>query len=129
MKCRYMYTRIILVAVLSPTIKIFHRHLGPNLYISAVKFSQWFHRHFMTYHRHFTTKKHRPRWFLAKMRCACCMFNNVIWWKPSWISDWHKSIHFLWESFMELSSHDCFQMIWWTQKNIFETFFFHLVPC
>ena len=33
-------------AVLSPTIKIFHRHLGPNLYIFAVKVSLWFHRHF-----------------------------------------------------------------------------------
>jgi hypothetical protein len=28
-------TRMIFVAVLSPTIKIFHRHLGPNLYIFA----------------------------------------------------------------------------------------------
>jgi hypothetical protein len=46
MKCRYMYTRIILVAVLSPTIKIFYRHLGPNLYIFVVKFShilRWFY--------------------------------------------------------------------------------------
>jgi hypothetical protein len=33
MKCSYMYvyTGIIFAAVLSPTIKIFHRHLGPNL--------------------------------------------------------------------------------------------------
>jgi hypothetical protein len=29
----YVYTRMIFAAVLSPTIKIFHRHLGPNLYI------------------------------------------------------------------------------------------------
>jgi hypothetical protein len=36
MKCRYMYTRIILVAVLSPTIKIFYWHLGPNLYIFTI---------------------------------------------------------------------------------------------
>ena len=33
----YLYTRMIFAAVLSPTIKIFHRHLGPNLYIFAVK--------------------------------------------------------------------------------------------
>ena len=48
MKCSYMYvyTRMIFAAVLSPTIKIFHRHLGPNLYIFAVKVSPWFHRHF-----------------------------------------------------------------------------------
>jgi hypothetical protein len=39
-------TRMIFVAVLSPTIKIFHRHLGPNLYIFAVKVSPRFHRHF-----------------------------------------------------------------------------------
>ena len=33
MKCSYMYvyTRMIFAAVLSPTIKIFHRQLGPNL--------------------------------------------------------------------------------------------------
>jgi len=33
MKCSYMYvyTRMIFAALLSPTIKIFHRHLGPNL--------------------------------------------------------------------------------------------------
>ena len=33
MKCSYMYvyTRMIFAAVLSQTIKIFHRHLGPNL--------------------------------------------------------------------------------------------------
>ena len=35
--CNYtvicMCTRMIFAAVLSPTIKIFHRHLGPNLYI------------------------------------------------------------------------------------------------
>ena len=33
MKCSYMYvyTRMIFAAVLSATIKIFHRHLGPNL--------------------------------------------------------------------------------------------------
>jgi len=27
----YVYTRMIFTVVLSPTIKIFHRHLGPNL--------------------------------------------------------------------------------------------------
>jgi hypothetical protein len=27
----YVYTRMIFAEVLSPTIKIFHRHLGPNL--------------------------------------------------------------------------------------------------
>ena len=33
MKCSYMYmyTRMIFAAVLSPTVKIFHRHLGSNL--------------------------------------------------------------------------------------------------
>jgi hypothetical protein len=33
----YVYTRMISAAVLSPAIKIFHRHLGPNLLIFAVK--------------------------------------------------------------------------------------------
>ena len=56
----YMYTRMIFATVLSPAIKIFHRHLGPNLLIFAVIL--W----------HITAKKHRPRWFLAKTRCACC---------------------------------------------------------
>jgi hypothetical protein len=65
-----MCTRMIFAAVLSPTIKIFHRHLGPNLYIFAVKVSPWFHRDFMTYHCHFTAKKHQPSWFRAKSRCA-----------------------------------------------------------
>jgi hypothetical protein len=39
MKCSYMYvyTGMIFAAVLSLTIKIFHRHLGSNLYIFAVK--------------------------------------------------------------------------------------------
>jgi hypothetical protein len=48
MKCSYMYvyTGMIFAAVLSLTIKIFHRHLGSNLYIFAVKASPWFHRHF-----------------------------------------------------------------------------------
>jgi len=32
-------TCMIFAAVLSPTIKIFHRHLGPNLYIFVVKVS------------------------------------------------------------------------------------------
>jgi len=27
----YVYTRMIFAVVLSPKIKIFHRHLGPNL--------------------------------------------------------------------------------------------------
>ena len=35
----YVYTRMIFAAVLSPAIKIFHRHLGPNLLIFAVKVS------------------------------------------------------------------------------------------
>jgi hypothetical protein len=45
MKCSYMYvyTRMFFAVVLSPTIKIFHRHLGPNLYIFAVKVSPSFH--------------------------------------------------------------------------------------
>ena len=30
-----------------------------------MKVSPWFYRHF-------TVKKHRPRWFHAKTRCACC---------------------------------------------------------
>jgi hypothetical protein len=44
-----------------------------NLLIFAVKVSPTFYSDFMTYHRHFTAKKHRPRWFLAKTRCACCI--------------------------------------------------------
>ena len=56
MQCRYMYvyTRIIFVAVLSPTIKIFHSHLGPNLYFRSEIFtviSPTFYDDFMTYHR------------------------------------------------------------------------------
>ena len=50
----YVYTRMIFTAVLSPTIKIFHRHLGPNLSIFAVKVSPWFHRHFMVILWHIT---------------------------------------------------------------------------
>ena len=38
-KQKTMCTRIIFATVLSPTIKIFHRHLGPNLYIFMVKVS------------------------------------------------------------------------------------------
>ena len=56
----YVYTRMIFAAVLSPAIKIFHRHLGPNLLIFAVRVSSTFYGDFMTYHRHFTAKKHRP---------------------------------------------------------------------
>ena len=50
MKYRYMYvyTRMIFAAVLSPAIKIFHRHLGPNLLIFAVKVSPTFYGDFMT---------------------------------------------------------------------------------
>jgi len=40
----YVYTCMIFAVVLSPTIKIFPRHLGPNLYIFAVKVSPSFHR-------------------------------------------------------------------------------------
>ena len=69
----YVYTHMIFAAVLSPAIKTFHRHLGPNLLIFAVKVSLWFHRHFTVILWHITAKKHRPRWFLAKTRCACCM--------------------------------------------------------
>ena len=54
-----MCTRMIFAAVLGPTIKIFHRHLGPNLYIFTM-ISPTFYGDFMTYHCHFTTKKHRP---------------------------------------------------------------------
>ena len=50
----YVYTRMIFAAVLSPAIKIFHRHLGPNLLIFAVKVSLWFHRHFTVILWHIT---------------------------------------------------------------------------
>ena len=56
----YVYTRMIFAAVLSPTIKIFHRHLGPNLLIFAVKvslISPTFYGDFMTYHREKTPTK------------------------------------------------------------------------
>jgi hypothetical protein len=53
-----MCTRMNFAAVFSPTIKIFHRHLVPNLYIFAMKISPTFSGDFMTYHRHFTAKKH-----------------------------------------------------------------------
>ena len=52
-----MCTRMIFAAVLSPTIKIFHRHLGPNLYIFAVKVSPTFYGDFMTFHREKTLTK------------------------------------------------------------------------
>jgi hypothetical protein len=45
---------MIFAAVLSPAIKIFHRHLGPNLLIFAVKVSPWFHRHFTVILWHIT---------------------------------------------------------------------------
>ena len=72
MKCSYMYmyTHMIFATVLSLTIKIFHRYLGPNLYIFAVKVSPTFYGDFMTYHCHFTAKKHRPRWFCTKNLCV-----------------------------------------------------------
>ena len=50
----YVYTRMIFAAVSSPAIKIFHRHLGPNLLIFAVKVSPWFHRHFTVILWHIT---------------------------------------------------------------------------
>ena len=53
-KQKTMCTRIIFATVLSPTIKIFHRLLGPNLYIFAVKVSPWFHRHFTVILWHIT---------------------------------------------------------------------------
>jgi len=39
--------------------------------------SPTFYGDFMTYHRHFTVKKHWPRWFLAKTCCACCISTDV----------------------------------------------------
>ena len=64
MKCSYMYvyTRMIFAAVymLSPTIKIFHRHLGPNMYIFAVKVSPTLYGDFMTFHREKT-----PTWVIS----------------------------------------------------------------
>ena len=53
----YVYTRMIFAAVLSPAIKIFHRHLGPNLLILAVKVSPTFYGDFMTFHREKTQTK------------------------------------------------------------------------
>jgi hypothetical protein len=50
----YVYTRMIFAAVLSPAIKIFHQHLGPNLLIFAVKVSPWFHQHFTVILWHIT---------------------------------------------------------------------------
>jgi hypothetical protein len=41
--------------------------------IFAVKVSATFYENFMTYHCHFTAKKHRPSWFRAKSRCAYCI--------------------------------------------------------
>jgi len=55
-----------------------HRHLGPNLY-TFTAISSTFYGDFMTYHRHFTAKKHRPRWFCAKNLCAYCIIIKV-WW-------------------------------------------------
>jgi len=37
-----------------------------------------FYGDFMTYHRHFAAKKHRPRWFRAKNLCAYCVFIFII---------------------------------------------------
>ena len=50
----YVYTRMIFAAMLSPAIKIFHRYLGPNLLIFAVKVSPWLHRHFTVILWHIT---------------------------------------------------------------------------
>jgi hypothetical protein len=53
-----------------------HRQLKyfTDIQVLICKFSRWkFHGDFMTYHGHFTVKKHWPRWFLAKTRCACCI--------------------------------------------------------
>jgi hypothetical protein len=43
-----------------------HWNLLANGEWATANFKPW-------YHRHFTAKKHRPRWFLAKTRCACCI--------------------------------------------------------
>ena len=61
----------------SPTIRIFHRHLGPNWYIFAVKVSPTFYGDFMTYHCHFNAKKHRPKWFRVKN--LCIMYIRTSW--------------------------------------------------
>ena len=37
-----------------------------------------FYEDFMTYPCNFTAKKHWPRWFLAKTRCACCTLKRTI---------------------------------------------------
>jgi hypothetical protein len=57
--CVYFYVVHTLNSVtkkskLSPAIKIFHRHLGPNLLIFTVKVSPWFHRHFTVILWHIT---------------------------------------------------------------------------
>jgi hypothetical protein len=44
-----------------------------NCQPKIVILNKTFYGDFMTYHWHFTAKKHRPRWFLAKTRCACCI--------------------------------------------------------
>ena len=64
---------MIFAAVLSPAIKIFHRHLGPNLLIFTVKVSPTFYGDFMTYHRHFTAKNTDQGDFLLKraVRAVC----------------------------------------------------------
>jgi hypothetical protein len=49
-------------------------HFSYRIYEPTVKVSPTFYGDFMTYHRHFTAKKHRPRWFLAKTCCACCIW-------------------------------------------------------
>ena len=54
---------------------VFHRHLGPNLYIFTI--SPTFYRDFMTYHHHFTVKEHRPRWFRAKNLCTYCSWKSL----------------------------------------------------
>ena len=79
----YVYTRMIFAAVLSPAIKIFHRHLGPNLWIFVVKVSPWFHRHFTVILWHITDIKsmlmYLHLYLMPKFEMDCNLELNLLW--------------------------------------------------
>ena len=133
MKCRYMYTRIILVAVWSPTIKIFHRHLGPNLYIFAVKFSPWFHRHFTVILWHITDISPRKNTdqgdFLLKRAvravCLTMLFGGS---HLGFLID--TKVYIFYENHSwNFQVMIAFKWFGGLREEYFWNIFFHLVPC
>jgi len=94
---------MIFAAVLSPTIKIFHRHLGPNLYIFAVKVSPWFHQHFTVILWHITDISPRKNtdqddFLLKRAVRAVIPASTKIWkiksklWGYWWTDNWQHNM-------------------------------------